>query len=64
MPKLHEHPDVEIDDEFENVYSQLGLYIVDTQTPRQPKTGMQWFNPSTGKLQIFKNTQSGWESIN
>jgi hypothetical protein len=64
MPKIHEHGDVNLDSEFDSLYQKLDLYIVSVTTPNQPRTGMQWFNPDTGKLQIFKNTQDGWEQIN
>ncbi len=39
-------------------------YIVSITVPRSPRPGTQWFNPSDGKLKIFRDTRNGWSNIN
>ena len=66
MPKISSHGDTKLDAEFDNIYSILDrlLLQVSVTTPTNPVTGTPWFNPADGKLKIFKNTSSGWSSIN
>ena len=63
MPKIHSHDDTKIDAEFENLYTKADMYVVDINTPKNPRSGMMWFDPSTGALKIFKNIQQGWQTI-
>ena len=50
--------------EQSNLTTEHAKYVVTTLTPKNPFTGLMWFNPNTGKLNIYKNTRSGWEQIN
>ncbi len=66
MPKINSHGDIKLDAELDNIYNLIDrlLPIISTTTPTKPTTGTQWFNPTDGKLKIFKNTQAGWAAIN
>ena len=57
MPKSNNFKDAQLNDEFDNIYQKLDLYVVSQTQPTNPKVGMMWFSPSAGTLKIWDGTQ-------
>lgn len=64
MPKIHQHDDTKIDAELAGLWDKADKFIDSPITPKEPRPGTYWFNPSNSKLKIFINIQQGWASIN
>jgi len=59
MPKKFNHQNQELNSEFDELWKKADLYIVSETTPEAPRSGMQWYKPSTDELKIYNGT---WNS--
>lgn len=57
MPKNKNYESADLNQEFDEIYKQIGLYVVNQTQPTNPRVGLQWFNPKTGDLSIWDGTQ-------
>lgn len=57
MPKNKNYSDTDLNQEFDEIYSKLDLYVVDQSQPTNPRVGMQWFNPKNGNYSIWDGSQ-------